>query len=122
MYNESMNGEEIMQYLRKKLVPARENLPAKDLNRIVVYGSRISGIYTLSDELLKYMKKKGIPNPYVEPIRDVANIENAFFYTTPEEARKKTNQRMPRGVILLPEMEYIDMAFRVTPLTHLIVE
>lgn len=54
----------------------------KDLekvNRIVVYGSRLSGAFTLAKDFEEYLKDNGVPDAQVHTTRNVAAINDAFF-------------------------------------------
>ena len=83
--------------------PKGENLPAEIENRVLILGSKISGAFELGCAFQKYLEQKGIPEPNVEVLRDAGKIEIAILGgETIEEGRE--NPRLPKGVILLPEM------------------
>lgn len=89
-----------------KITTPGEKLPTHKINpnRFVIYGSRLSGAYKISEELSRFLLEKGIENPDVEVVRDAGYI-NQRFYLEPEGKRtKKTPPKLPRGVILLDEM------------------
>ncbi len=71
-------------------------------NRIVVLGSRTSGVFELAEEFDKLMEEQGITSPVVDATRNVTNIENAFYGRYPQKSHVPDS--IPRGVVVLPEM------------------
>lgn len=73
---------------------------------MVIYGSRISGAPVLAEELQKYLQAKGLNNPLVEIVRDVAAIENAFYDVSVGENIDsiKFPHNLPEGVVIFPQM------------------
>lgn len=105
-----------------------ETLLSVQPNRIVVFGSRISGANILSTGLSKYLKEKGIQNPKVHYVRNITNIQPGFFDYWPQDENNDyypdnwtndeftDNPTLPRGVILLPEMrQYHEMTGMFVP-------
>lgn len=77
-------------------------------NRVVVFGSRLSGALVLADEFKQYLVEYGIPNSLVATCRNVEMIEDAFFDRRPivPDAPPYT-PTLPKGVIVFPEMRMI---------------
>jgi hypothetical protein len=95
----------------------QETLPTVQPNRVVVFGSRLSGAQELSEMFQKYLETHGIPNPNVHFIRSVENIESGFFDFSlptndagwgPVYNTTSKSPTLPRGAILLPDMRWYD--------------
>src|SRR3989344_3460648 len=48
-------------------------------NRVLVYGSRVSGAFQLAEEFENYLKERDIPATSVEVCRNAHSIEDAFY-------------------------------------------
>lgn len=109
-------------------VSSKETLLAVRDNRVVIFGSRLSGASILSSGLNEFLKEKGIPEPKVHYVRNIANIQSGFFDYWPQDENNDyypdnwTNDEftdhptLPRGVILLPEMrQYHEMTGMFVP-------
>lgn len=66
-------------------------------NRVLIIGANSAGAYTLKEEFLQFLKKKGIQNPIVQTVGGPESLERAFF-----------TGGVPRGVILLPLFRWHD--------------
>lgn len=88
------------------IAPAGEKRPVYEVdpNRFVVYGSRISGAFSLGEELLKFLSEKGVAEPNVQVVRDARVIDQAFYLKPSTKRSKNSPPKLPRGVILLGEM------------------
>ena len=96
---------------------------AVDPNRVVVYGSRLSGALDLARELGRYLEERGVSQPQVVGWRDAGYLRQAFFdEPLPHEvidgpislpSGKVTDapvRTLPRGVVVFPEMrQYTEM-------------
>lgn len=84
----------------------KETLPITKPDRVVIYGSRTSGAPVVADELQKYLQEKGLNNPSVEVVRNVAVIENAFYDVPIGQNVNSKNipHNIPKGVIVFPQM------------------
>ena len=73
-------------------------------NRVVIFGSNLSGAGLLAEEFQQYLIDAGIENPLVELQRDQALINEAFY------GRRNPEERitLPRGVIAFSEMRQYD--------------
>lgn len=92
------------------LSPRGEILSTSIGNRVLILGSRLGGAFTLGAAFQTYLEQRGIPEPSVEVLRDAGKIEKAILgRKTVDEGRKNPN--LPKGVILLPEMSNIQMAW-----------
>lgn len=90
-------------------VSSKEMLPMPISNRVVVFGTRVAGVYDLAEAFQEYLEQRGIINPQVEAYRDVANIVEGFYGTlqSPNEIKAekpKPEPSLPRGVIAFPYM------------------
>lgn len=103
-------------------VSVKETLPVQNPNRVVVFGARVSGSDFLAGRFQSYLKEKGIQDPKVHYVRNIANIEAGFFDYWPvnpnwdyypdnwNNDESTDHPTLPRGVILLPEMrQYHEM-------------
>lgn len=82
----------------------------KLVNRVIVFGSYLSGAFDLQAALQEYLERSGIKNPLVQVVRDVAliraailDIEGHHQGNRPSHSRE-SKPTLPRGVIILPEM------------------
>ncbi|RJQ26531.1 hypothetical protein C4577_03435 [Candidatus Parcubacteria bacterium] len=85
----------------------KETLPALKPNRVVIYGSRLSGGPLLAKELQDYLEQAGVENPEAIIIRDVDLIARAFYNVPPNadfDPKNPPKNNLPKGVIILPEM------------------
>lgn len=69
-------------------------------NRIVVFGSRLSGAEFFTNDFLKLLKENGIENPSVVLMRDGALIDQAFY----GQQIQNDKPSIPKGVVIFPEM------------------
>lgn len=98
--------------IRKESKPLVEELTLS--NRVVVYGSRLSGTFELADKFKEHLKEQGVPNPVVSTCRNVEMINDAFYdIRDPQWETVDTSKQiptLPRGVIVFPEMRLIRSA------------
>lgn len=88
-----------------EVVPSQSVAPEQSLsvaNRVVVYGTNLSGAKAAATALQACMEQNNIENPLVEHIRFVDSIKPAFFGQPPAEPH--TPPTLPRGVIIFPDM------------------
>lgn len=83
-------------------IEGNETLPDVFESRILIIGSRLSGSFELSEIFQRYLEQQGIPEPSVEPVRDVAMIDAAIFGDE-NIGRDGKKPKLPKGIILLPE-------------------
>lgn len=103
----------------KSLVPAQptkvEPVTLLDrVNRVVVYGSNLSGAGDLRDGLYALLRERGIPDSSVRLIRNVDLIERGFFGLSldlPDVVHPSGEAHtLPRGVVIFHEMRFYDSA------------
>jgi hypothetical protein len=87
----------------REVVAANDRTPEAmaHANRVVVYGSRLSGAFGLAVRLQEFLAENGIENPEVCGERFTGQIENAFYGRNEQGEGDPT---IPRGVIALHEM------------------
>lgn len=71
-------------------------------NRVVVYGSNISGAADFTVRFQQFLNERGIQNPTVQLVRFTNDIVPSFFGVDyPEQTG-----HLPRGVVVFPQMRY----------------
>jgi hypothetical protein len=73
-------------------------------NRIVVYGTRLTGSLALARELEAFLSEHGIQDPSVDAVRDVGNIQRGFYGLLAENRVPN----LPLGVVALQAMRQYD--------------
>jgi len=80
-------------------------------NRVVIFGSRVSGAEVTVIEFQDYLKERKVDNPDVQLHRDATRITSSFF-----GSEDPTQVSLPRGVIVFPEMrQYVQGAGMTIP-------
>ena len=81
------------------------------VNRVVVYGSNLSGAPDVVDGLTELLEQRGIPDASVRQVRNIDLIEDGFFGLPPGRSGTIPPERtLPRGVVVLPIMRFYDSA------------
>jgi len=90
----------------KSLVEGKDIPPVLTSNRVLVLGSRLSGVFELAEGFQAYLEVRGVTYPELEVLRNAALIEQAFldYNDGVDIIEGKSNPNPPKGVILLPEM------------------
>lgn len=103
-----MSKQENIYLYRNNNSGDRKELPAfSSQDRVLVMGSRMSGVEDMATGLKDFLEEKGLSHLDVVYIRNVDRIRNMFLYNTLEP---KDDQEIipPKGAILLPEMRQYD--------------
>lgn len=81
-------------------VANEEKLPIPTYNRVVVFGTRIDGVYEMAAGFQEFLNEAGLTHVSVIACRDTANILFSFY------AGQYPDISLPKGVVALPEMRF----------------
>jgi hypothetical protein len=116
-YNYDYVNIESMTFRRELSVPQQDQFTGESKSnaeqlprspRVVIYGSRMSGGYNLRDEVAARLATHEVDGVEVYAIRDIANIDNAFFgraQVVQDTGTSEDSQLELRQYAAIPELQ-----------------
>lgn len=100
------DSNEVSDVIRRQLLPIS--------NRVVVFGSRLSGAFDLAEALDRYLRVRDVPDVSLVVERNIERIISAFY----GRGKESIGDTLPKGVVVLPEMRWYPEGIGMTVNTH----